>query len=263
MNFFRTIFNLSTGFQGYRAIRDIPVSASVLYLVQLMALLALVLLLALLPVGVEWCQSVAGWMDKNLPQFSIQNEHVVTEVPQPAKAGNGTFRFLLDTTGKVTRPETNAEYGVLVTGSDFLMWHAPAGKVQTRSQSLRGLPDGVVNGDYFLSLMRAFAWVAIPLGYLAMVTCGMMLVLVQALFFAFIGSFVERAAPRPLSLTQHLNIAIHAATPAAIIVTAYLAFRMWAMDFWLIYLIAYGVALIGASNVCRDTPPAKQEEDLF
>jgi len=60
MNFFRTIFNLSTGFQGYRAIRDIPVSASVLYLVQLMALLALVLLLALLPVGVEWCQSVAG-----------------------------------------------------------------------------------------------------------------------------------------------------------------------------------------------------------
>jgi len=85
----------------------------------------------------------------------------------------------------------------------------------------------------------------------------------QALFFSFMGSFVERRAPHPFTLIQHLNISMHAVTPAALIITGYLALRMWAMDFWLVYLIAYGVTLIGATNACRDKTPAKQEEDLF
>jgi hypothetical protein len=267
MNFFRTIFKLSTGFQGYRAIRDQPVVVSLLYLGQLVALLALVLLLALLPLALEWNQTAALWMDGHLPKFSVRNEHVVTEVAQPARAGNDAFRFILDTTGQVTAPETNAERGVLVTSDEFLVWYQSGGgsnaNLQTRRQSWRGFPDGVVNGDYFRKLTRTFAWVGVPLCYLVMAVGGMVLVLVQALFFSLVGSFVERNTPRPLSLTQHLNIAIHAVTPAALIVTAYLALRMWAMDFWLIYLVAYGVALIGASNACRDKTPPKQNEDLF
>jgi hypothetical protein len=266
MKFFRTIFNLSTGFKHYRTIRDLPVGSSVLYLAQLMALLALGVMASLVPLAFQWSRTAAAWMDQHLPRFSIQNERVVTDVEQPYRAGNDAFLFVLDTTGQTTGPVTSAERGVLVTGSEILFWYQPlanATTIQSRAQSWRGFPEGVVNGAYLLGFVRAVAWVGIPLGYLTLATGGMVFILMQAMFFAVVGSIVERKAPRPLSLTQQLNIAIHAATPASIIVAAYMAFRMWNMDFWLIYLITYGIALIGASNACRDNPPVQPKEDFF
>jgi hypothetical protein len=266
MNFFRTVFNLATGFKAYRSIRDLPVGAGILYIGLLMALLALVVMASLVPLAFEWSFKAAGWMDQHLPRFSIRNERLVTDVAQPFRAGNDAFLFVLDTTGQITAPVTNAERGMLVSSDQFLVWYRPletATNIQTRAQSWRGFPDGVVNGAYLLGLMRALAWVGIPLVYVLMAAGGMIFVLLQASLFGVIGSFVERSALRPLSMSQQINIAIYAATPASIIVAAYVALRMWGLDFWLIYMIAYGVTLIGASNACRDKQPAVREDDLL
>jgi hypothetical protein len=90
---------------------------------------------------------------------------------------------------------------------------------------------------------------------------GLVLALMQAGFFSGIGSMMERGAAHPLSFQQLFNIALHATTPAAIIVTAYLAMRLPGLDLWLIYLIAYSIFLVGATHACRQPDPAAEPPD--
>ena len=78
---------------------------------------------------------------------------------------------------------------------------------------------------------------------------------------------MERSMPAPLQLSQLLNIAIHACTPPAIVVTAYAAMRLHSLNLWLVYLIVYGIFLVGASSACRDhmrkTEPPSAPDDLL
>ena len=82
---------------------------------------------------------------------------------------------------------------------------------------------------------------------------------------AVVASFMERSMPAPLQLPQLLNIAIHACTPAAIVVTIYSAMRLHNLNLWLVYLIVYGVFLVGASIACRDPVEGRKprEDDLL
>jgi len=118
-----------------------------------------------------------------------------------------------------------------------------------------------VNGEYFRHLSRALLWLLMPLGWLVLILFGMLSCLVQAYLFSVIASFMERSMPAPLQLNQLLNIAIHACTPAAIVVTAYSAMRLHNLNLWLVYLIVYGIFLVGASSACRDPVERKEPRE--
>jgi hypothetical protein len=269
MNFLTRIIAVCGSFNGYRDIRDQPVSSSIKYLLQLMALLALIVLASFVPWLLNWSENCARWADKNFPAFRIEQDKVVTDVAQPYRAGGPKFLFILDTTGKVTEPDASAAQGLLVMADSFLFWMKPdkdaSASVFSQRQSLRGFPEGAVTGDYFMRIIHAFLWVGVPLGLISLVIIGAVTALLQAYLFSFVASLSEQRMPAPLQLRQLFNIAIHAVTPAAIIFTVYLALRLEGLDLWLIYLIAYGIFLVGATNACHDNPApqTREESDFF
>jgi hypothetical protein len=269
MNLFSRIIAVCGSFTGYRDIRDQPVSSSIKYLLQLMALLAVILMTSFVPWLLNWSEDCARWADENFPAFRIAKGKVVTDVAQPYRVGGTKFRFILDTTGKATEPDASASQGLLVMADSFLFWVKPdkaaSAGVFSQQQSLRGFPEGPVNGEYFMRIIYSFLWVGVPLGLIGLVAFGMVTALLQAYLFAFVASLSEQRMPAPLQLRQLFNIAIHAVTPAAIIFTVYLALRLEGLDLWLIYLIAYGIFLVGATNACHDNPApqTREESDFF
>ena len=126
---------------------------------------------------------------------------------------------------------------------------------------MKGFPDGAVNGGYFRQLIHAFAWLAIPLALVIITLIALLTAMIQAYIFALLASLMERGNPRGLQLVQLLNIAIHAVTPAAIVYTVYEALRLEGVDLWLIYLVIYGIFVVGASNACRDRLPNEEREE--
>ncbi len=96
--------------------------------------------------------------------------------------------------------------------------------------------------------------VGFPLAFVVAVLLGLLMTLIQGYLFALIGSFIERGGRQALTLPQLLNVALHAATPGAVIVAVYTALRLEGLDLWLIYLIAYGVFLVGGTHACRQEP---------
>jgi Protein of unknown function (DUF1189) len=266
MNFLRTVIALCSSFKSYRQVRDLAVSTSLKYLLKLMSVLSLILLASFIPWVFATSDNFAQWADQHFPPFSIREGRVTTTAAQPFYAGEGDFLFILDTTGQVTGPDPKALQGILFTADSFVVWmkatNTPDAAIASQRHNLRGFPDGVVNGDYFRKLIRAFLWVGLPFALVIIILLALLSALLQAYLFSFIASFMERSMPAPLQLQQLLNIAIHAVTPAAIIVTAYSTMRLHGLNLWMIYLIAYGVFLIGATNACRDkTAAEKSRED--
>ena len=266
MNFLRTVIALCSGFATYRPYRDLAVTTSLKHLLKLIALLALVLTISGIPTARDGMERFVQRFDAGRPDFSIHDGKIVTQAQQPFSWGDDNLRFILDTTGAVTTPNTNAAYGVLFTADSFLYWvtvtNPPTPVVSTRLQSLRGFPDGAVNGEYFHNLSRALLWLLVPLGWLLLVLVGMLSCLIQAYLFSMMASFMERSMPSPLALPQLLNIAIHASTPAAIVVTVYTTARLHDLNLWMVYLIVYGIFLIGATSACRDPVERKKQPDV-
>ena len=256
MKFLRTIVALCSSFKSYRQIRDLAVTTSLKHLIKLVSVLSVILLVSFIPWILENCDSFAQWADQHFPRFSIHEGKITTTATQPFYASEGDFLFILDTTGKVTGPDPKALQGILFTADSFVVWfkatNAPEAAIQSQRHTLRGFPEGVVNGDYFRKLIRTFLWVGLPFALVVLILLALLSTLLQAYLFSFVASFMERSMPSPLHLPQLLNIAIHAVTPAAIIVTAYSAMRLHELNLWAIYLIAYGIFLIGATNACRD-----------
>jgi Protein of unknown function (DUF1189) len=262
MNFLRSVIALCSGFATYRPYRDLAVTTSLKHLLKLMTILSLVLAICAIPALRDGIDRFGHRFDEGRPDFSIHDGKIVTQAQQPWSWGDDNLRFILDTTGTVTTPNSNAAYGALFTADSFLYWvtltNAPTPVVSTRLQSLHGFPDGVVNGEYFRNLSRALLWLIIPLGWLLLVLLGMLSCVIQAYLFSMVASFMERSMPLPLQLPQLLNIAIHACTPAAIVVTVYTAFRLHDLNLWMVYLIVYGIFLIGATSACRDPVEGKR-----
>ena len=269
MNFLRTVVALCSSFKSYRQIRDLAITTSLKHLIKLISVLSIILLVSFIPWILELSDNFAHWADQHFPPFSIHDGKITSSAAQPFYVSDGDFLFILDTTGKVTGPDPKALQGILFTADSFVVWfkatNAPDAVVQSQRHTLRGFPDGVVNGDYFRKLIQMFLWVGMPFALVVLILLALLSTLLQAYLFSFVASFMERSMPSPLQLHQLLNIAIHAVTPAAIIVTAYSAMRLHDLNLWAIYLIAYGVFLIGATNACRDRLERRQphEDGLF
>ncbi len=266
MNFASTVLQLCSSFKSYRQIRDLPITSSVKYLLKLMALLALVLMASFVPWALRGCAEFARRFDANRPVFSLHDGKLSSNAAQPVTWGDADLMFVLDTTGKVTKPDPAALRGILFMADKFLFWagatNVPDGGAMSREQSLAGFPDGTIDGGYIRRLMNASLLMAVPLSWLLLILGGALTCLFQAYLFSLAASLLERSMPVPFRLNQLLNISIHAVTPAAIVVTTYTALRLQGIDLWLIYLIAYGIFLVGATNASRDKlAPEEPEED--
>ena len=194
MNFLRSIIALCSGFANYRAFRDLAVSTSLKHLLKLIMLLALVLAISAVPPALQAVDEIARRFDDHRPDFSLQAGKIVSRDKQPYSWGNKDVRFILDTTGVVTTPDSNALSGVLFTADNFSYWVTPTNDsllslaastnagmtiISTHPQSLRGFPDGAVNGEYFHNLSRALLWLLVPLGWLLLVLVGMLSCLIR------------------------------------------------------------------------------------
>ena len=268
MNFFRTVFGVCSHFQNYRAIRDVPVTTSLRFIGQLIALLTVIIMVASISRARSFLNEFALRLDKHRPEFSIHDGKIETTVKQPYVWGDESLRFMLDTTGHTTAIDSNSMQGLLFTSNSFVYWLTVTNDdrhiIRGHESSLAGFPNGPFNGDYFRSMMKTFLWVLIPFSWIFLTLAGTLVCLIQAYVFSLVASFLERNIPYGLRLPQLLNIAIHAVAPAAIIVTAYQAMWLEGVDLWLIYLIAYGVFLVGASSACRDLPNREEpEEEIF
>jgi hypothetical protein len=256
LGFFRTLFALCASFQNYRAIRDVPVTSSLRFIGQLLAVLTLVFVLASVPRARGFVERVALQLDHRRPDFSLQDGKIVTTAPQPYIWGDHTLRFVLDTAGQLPSPLSNAQHCAVFTSNSIVYWMTISNGVQpvvsSHETKLAGFPDGPVNGEYVRSVARTFLWVLVPFSWMFLTLGAMLVCLLQAYVFSLVASLLERGLPHGLQLPQLLNIAIHAVAPAAIILTAYKAMWLEGVDLWLIYLIAYGVFLVGASHACRD-----------
>lgn len=266
MSFLRTVIALCAGFQHYREIRNLPLSRALLYLTTLMAVLGLVMLGSFIPWALGYAEEVVAWVEGNVPRFRLEGGRVIADgLPQPYYAGNEQMMFILDTTGTVTNADPRAQQGLLFMADRYLMWarftNPPATTIQTRQSSLQGFPDGVVDGAYVRRLIRTFLWVALPVVYGVLVLIGMLSALLQAYLFAAVATFTERSLPSPLTMTQLLSIAIHAVTPAAIVFTVWTSFRLSGVNLWLVYLIVYGVFLIGGTYASRNTDEPESPPD--
>jgi hypothetical protein len=262
MNFPSTVIHLCSSFKGYAQIRDQPVTASIKYLLKLITLLALVLVASFVPWAITGTNEFVQRFDANRPSFSLHDGRIVTSVPQPFVWGDNNLRFVLDTTGQVTKPDPAALRGVLFMADSFLFWVKSTNATEvapySHSQQLSGFPDGLVDGGYLHRLIRASLWASLPISWLVVVLVGTLSCLVQAYLFSVAAAFLERGMPSRMQMNQLLNIAIHAVTPAAILVTVYKVMQLEGLDLWLVYLIAYGVFLIGAANACRDRSPTPE-----
>lgn len=108
MNFLRTVALLCSGFKTYRPFRDLPVTTSLKYLIKLVLVLGLMLMLSYVPWALIEGHKFAAWADANLPTFDIKDGRVVTQALQPFAVRRNDTMFILDTTGTITAPDTNA-----------------------------------------------------------------------------------------------------------------------------------------------------------
>lgn len=270
MNFLHTAAGLCASFKSYREIRDLPVTSSIKYLLQLLATLAALLVLGTLPAMWNGSNRFITRFDNHRPDFSISNGRIVSNVTQPQVWGNDDLRFVLDTTGKEVKPDPRAATGLLFNADSFTFWRtvSDSGKPVVVGQTLKlaGYPEGPVTGAYIRRLVTISLCLGVPMSWVLLLLVGMFTCLMQSYFFSVVTSLMERTMPAPMTLPQLLNIAIHAVTPGTVIVTAYSIFWSYGWELTLnvlslIYLIAFGIFFTGATGACRDKTRAEAKEE--
>jgi hypothetical protein len=266
VNFFRQVLRLCSGFAAYRDVLDVPTGTALRYLIQLVALLVIGFVAASIPWVRQRGEQVAHWYDRHGPEFQLRAGQVTTDVSQPFQAGNGDFQLRLDTTGQVLTSAMTAARGILISSENLSVWVRPANDtnrlVLLPSQRLQGFPDGKVNGNYLRDLFQSLFWLGVPMVMMGLLLVGVVGALLQAWLFTVAAGFMERGAPGALEFRQLLNLAIHAVTPGAIVLTVYAACRLEGLDLWLIYLVAYGIFVVGATNACHQpATPAEDSDD--
>ena len=259
MKFLYNVLEFCANFRNYRSIRDLPLRSGLWYLTKLILPVTLLTLLTLLPAGLHRVDAVADWADRHLPPLTLRDGHLSSPVPQPFRTGVDDFLLILDTTATTPQPDTNFLQGVLLKSDSFVFWigatNGPTPVFRTQNSSLHGFPDGTVNGDYLRQLFRSFLWVGGPLIWALLAAGSLLIILFHALIFAGFAAVMERGTSRALHFGQLLNIAIHAATPAILVNAAFLALQLEVINLWWLYLIVYGLYLIGGVAASREPIP--------
>jgi hypothetical protein len=257
MNFFRRIFDLCTGFTAYRAVADVSALASLGHLTLLLALCSTVVVGSYLPDVLRQIDGFADWWQKAMPTAEIRDGQLHADLKEPFTAGYRDWQVVLDPANGVTKPETNADAGILLGRDRALFWSvnrnhpdAPVFKLDT---PMSDFPPGMVDAGYIRKWCRGGSWFGAPMA-VGFITVGALLVIVlQAYLFSVVAALMDRSIGQGLLLKQYMNISLHAATPAVLVLTAYTMMRLDALmeHIGWVYIIVYGIFLIGGTNTVR------------
>jgi hypothetical protein len=293
VNFFSTIIYSCFGFRHYRQFLDVPYRATLSFLARLVALLAAVLVIGSVPAMLARLEAVASFVDREFPRFELHDGEAVPVASQQINNATASSRIVLDLAknDSAAAPtalqeslapqaaQANADIiirrGELLVRQDtleaFWRWLVadetfdwPKRDAATEKSAVMvafpfkqyALPDGMFNGEYIRRLVRGAVWFVTPMVLLVLAVFGFLFCLFQSNVFASLVSLMEQQLPDRFSYPQLRNLASFAITPAAIIVTVYRLFNLQGLNLPMIYLIAYGIFLLGSANACR---PRKEE----
>lgn len=147
------------------------------------------------------------WLKEAVPQLRIENGRVSSQVQQPYVWENEEFAIILDTTGAVTRLDSEYEQGVLITERKLFVRRSPT---ESREYDLSQFPDLVLNDaawDEWIGTIRSWIWVVVATSTFLWLW---VLKLIHVLIWSTLGLLVAPLLQRKLTFRALWNISIYA-----------------------------------------------------
>jgi len=202
----KSCFNPSS----YAEIKDQPFGKSLGYITLLILLYVTIFSFFITLVGFNFVGQATKWIDENVPEVTIKNGEISSEVAQPYVSDLDGFAFIIDTTGKTKKIGSDFESGILVAKNQVFfkrseyrteVYDVPAGEEEFQVDA--GLINMVLNiGKWFifpvvLIGVFLFYWVA---------------VFIKIFFYSLISMVVNALFSAKLKYGELLNIGAHAVT---------------------------------------------------
>lgn len=258
MRFFRRIVELCTSFTAYRAIADVSALATMGHLILMLVVCVTVAVGSYLPSLWRGTKQFAAWWERTVPAVEFRDGRVTTANTEPFDARYRDWHVLVDPAGNPDQPpKSDAVYGIIVGSDRAIVWNRhpsnPESSLSKWEVKASHFPPGRVDAGYIRGLMLGGAWAGVLMAVALIVCAALVAVVLQAYLFSAVAAFMDRSEGEGLRLRQYMNIALHAATPALLVVTAYtvMGLEMLIEHIGWVYLIVYGIFLMGGTNACR------------
>jgi hypothetical protein len=203
-------------------------------------------------------QHFAAWWEKTVPVLEIRDDRLVADMAGPFDARYRQFHVLVDLAGNPDQPPASDAVGGFMVGAErVVVWSRhpdhPEASLSKMEVKASHFPPGRVDAGYIRSLVLGGAWFGVLAAVALIVGVTLGAVLLQACLFSAVAAFMDRSVGEGLRLRQYLNISLYAATPALLVVTTYVVMRLEMLieHMGWVYLIVYGIFLIGGTNACR------------
>ena len=257
--FFTQIYFSCTDFSFYKSIVRQKVSASVQYFLILLFLITLfssIVYCFYFKVGVKL---FAEWSEKNLPEIMIREGIVQSKVSQPYISEQKDFVFILDTTGKVTRIESQYPNGVLLQKSALLVKRAG---MEDQEFDLSWIKKLDLSAPIVAAWKEKIMPLLIPVVFLLTLIGLLISKFFQAALFSYCASLFYPKERSGLAWPEFFNLALYAATPPILIGFLAQALKIQIPLFWWIYFGMYAAFFIGAFSQCRVIKESDKENDI-
>ncbi len=253
-------WNSIRGFRSYQFLFRNPLKVTLIYW------FLFCLALAAAVVSIRYVQlkkmlpSFAAEVARNLPEFSFRKGETSTTLETPVIMNTGSVPIVLDPGDKITRPPPGFTNGMFHIGKTRIkVWMDSDG--DPKIIPIKTFPDGKVDRDYILQLGQRLGYILAPFLFVVLTLVFFVVGLLQALFFATLVSFLEKAIQPSFTFDEMLNISVYALTPGSIIIAVYWAWGVAAIPLDLVYFFVYIVFHVMGSGASRRSmmPPAADE----
>ncbi len=255
MKFFRYIWLACTGLRTYAEFLPLSLRQTAGYWAGVSFCLSVVLMLNL----AFWFHEAMPKIEKaaaNLPAFGLTNSHAYSTLPQPYFANTNQFPIILDLKGTIPHPEKMFENGLVIREQTYGWWIEHS---SLNEKPWVGWPDGEVNQSYLKNLEQ-LTYRIWPFFLLVFWFAFFALGFVQAYFFTFTTSFLERGNP-VFTFNEVFNLALFSLTPAVVIVATYASWGLTGIHYGLLYFMVFTFFFIMSYGACRHQmePPHEDE----
>ena len=259
-NYLLIFWNSTRGFRSYQFLFRNPLKVTLVYwFLFCFALAAAVVTIQY----VQWRRMLpvfAAEVAKNLPDFSFRNGQTFTTAETPVIVKTGALPIVLDPGEKITRLPPEFTNGMFHIGKTRIkVWASSAS--DPKIVPIKGIPDGKVDREYLVRFGTWLGYILAPLWLAVLTLLFFVIGLLQALFFATLVSFLDKAIQPSFTFDEMLNISVYALTPGCLIVTVYWAWGVALVPLDLVYFFAYIVFHVMGSGACRRSmmPPGHHE----